>query len=425
MEMTSRPHHSLPEPVEAAEDNRRPTMLMMAYTHYETDPRVMRSAEAARDGGFAVDVVALRRPGQLPVESVRGVQVFRIQARYRGASRLQYILQYVGFLFRCLLAAARLGIRKKYRVCHVHNMPDLLVFAALVPRVLGAKVILDIHDPMPETYESKYSNPAHTLVGKLLLWQERLSVAFADSTITVSEPFKQGILLKHGYQSDAIGVVSNFADEELFRPTACPPIDGVIRCVFHGTILERYGLGLLIEAVSRVRHRDRLRVRIIGEGDFSASLADLIRTYKVHDVVEFVNRVYPLQEIPKVLSDCHVGLVPLDVAVSPVANYALPLKLVEYTCLGMPTITVRNAAIEYYFRPDECMFFESGDAGMLAKCLDMVAEQPHRLQEYRRKLVAVRARLSWKKEKEKYIGMLKHLTGGLQRFESARLPEKH
>jgi glycosyltransferase involved in cell wall biosynthesis len=168
---------------------------------------------------------------------------------------------------------------------------------------------------------------------------------------------------------------------------------------------------MLAEAVTQVRRRDKIHIRIIGEGDFSARLADLIRKHRVSDVIDFVNRVFPLHELPKLLSDCHVGLVPLDVGASSVANFALPLKLVEYTCLGMPSITVRNAAIEYYFRPDECMFFDSGDAPALARLLDQVAENPDCLIGYRKRLEGVRGRLLWSKEKEKYIAMLKNLVG--------------
>lgn len=386
-------------------------MLVLAYTHYESDPRVIRAAEAALEGGFSVDVIALRRPGQSSCETVRGVRVFRVQARYRGASRLKYLLEYAKFFVRCAAMSTRLSISNHYKVIHVHNMPDALVFAALVPKLLGAKVILDIHDPMPETYASKYRSIAHHAVNRLLLIEEKLSVTFADQTITVSDPVKDGILVHRGYPKDRIGVVANFADESIFTPLVYPPIEGMIRFVFHGTILERYGLRTLVKAVAQVRNRDRIRVRIIGEGDFSAALAALILEHGVGDIVEFVNHVYPLYDIPGILSDCHVGLVPLDIGTSVVANFALPLKLAEYTCLGLPSITVRNAAIEYYFRPDECMFFDSGDATALSQWIDTVVEKPDCLMEYRKRLGEVRDRLSWKKEKEKYIAMLRSMTG--------------
>jgi glycosyltransferase involved in cell wall biosynthesis len=307
------------------------------------------------------------------------------------------------------MMSTRLFIARRYKVIHVHNMPDALVIAALVPKLFGSKVILDIHDPMPETYGSKYRSLANNAVSRMLLLQEKLSVAFADRTITVSDPVKDGILVKHGYRPEAISVIANFADDEIFKPLPYSDVEGKVRFVFHGTILERYGLGMLVEAVAQIRNRDKVNIRIIGEGDFSAKLADLILKYRVSDVIDFVNRVFPLHDLPKLLSDCHVGLVPLDVGASSVANFALPLKLVEYTCLGMPSITVRNAAIEHYFRPDECMFFDSGDAAAMAQMIDHVAEKPDCLYTYRKRLEGVRERLLWSKEKDKYIAMLRNL----------------
>lgn len=384
---------------------------MIAYTHYESDPRVIRMAEAAVDAGFAVDVIALRRPGQSRREAIRGVQVYRVQARYRGSSLLRYIGEYVRFFSLCALMSAALVVSKRYKVVHVHNMPDALVFSAVIPKLFGSKVILDIHDPMPETYGSKFHEGSNSVVNSLLVFQERLSVAFVHQTITVSEPVKQGILVNRGYSPERIGVVANFADDAIFAPLEYPSTEGLIRFVFHGTILERYGLRSLVEAVAKVQHRDRIRVRIIGEGDFSGVLHDLIHSYGVGEVVEFVNRMYPLHEIPKMLSDCHVGLVPLDIGTSKVANYALPLKLVEYACLGLPSISIRNAAIEYYFRPDECMFFDSGDTAALARWIEEVANNPSGLVYFRNKFESIRQRLLWSKEKDKYVAVLRDLAG--------------
>lgn len=385
---------------------------MIAYTNYEIDARVIRAAEAALQGGFAVDVLALRRQGQPAVETIYGVQVFRLgQGRHRGASRIKYLLSYFEFILRCVVASTRLFMSRRYKAIHVHNMPDVLVFAAFIPKLLGSKIILDIHDPMPETYSSKFGDVGQSAAGRILLWLERLSVAFADVTITVSEPVKRGVLVKRGYRPESIGVIANFADDEIFRPIAYPPVQEKVCFVFHGTILERYGLRTILDAVVLVRHRKRIRVKIIGEGDFSATFASLVKTQGLDDVIEFINRVYPLHEIPRILSDCHVGLIPLDISTSAVANFALPLKLIEYTCLGIPSITVRNAAIEYYMRPDECMYFDSGDAKGLARILDEVAMNPGCLLSYSKNLQVARERMLWSKEREKYITLLRQLTG--------------
>jgi glycosyltransferase involved in cell wall biosynthesis len=387
-----------------------PAVLMIAYTNYETDPRVIRAAEAAAEAGFAVDFLALRRAGQPAVETIRGVRVIRVdQARYRGRSRMGYVRAYFSFFLRCAAASTRLFVDNRYRVIHVNNMPDALVFATLIPKLFGAKVILDIHDPMPETFGAKYAPAGCSWLYRALLWMERMSVWFADRTVTVNEPVRDGILMKHGYRPDTINVVANFADDRLFTPIAYPPVSGRVRFVFHGTILARYGLSTLVDAVSQVRWRDRMHVRIIGEGDFSSTLKDLIAARGLQDVIEFDNRLYPVYEIPSRLTDCHVGLVPLDV--TPISDYALPLKLIEYTGLGLPSITVRSTAISHYLRQDECLFFTPGDARELAALLDRVAAHPEILEIYRRRLPGARERLSWTNEKRGYIAMLNDLAG--------------
>ena len=394
---------------------RRRALLVVAYTNYESDPRVIRAAEAARDAQFSVDVIALRRPGQPPVERLRGVRVFRVaQARYRGRSRLRYVLAYLEFALRCAARSTLLFATRRYAAIHVNNMPDALVFAFLAPKLLGARVILDIHDPMPETFDAKFApGSARTPVGRALLAQERASVAFADRTITVSEPVKRGILLSHGYRDEAVGVIANLADDTLFRPQPYPSIHERLRFVFHGTILERNGLRTLVEAVAKSSRRDRVHVTVIGDGDFSPTLAELIRRHDVGDAVTFVNRMYPVHEMPRVLADYHGGIAPLSR--THLADYALPLKLVEYTCLGLPSITVRTSAIAHYWRPDECLYFTAGDAQELAGVLDGLADRPERLLEYRERLAAARSRFLWSREKRRYVSMLEELTPGVRR----------
>ena len=389
---------------------RRPAVLMIAYTNYETDPRVIRAAEAAAEGGFDVDVLVLRRDGQPAEETVAGVRILRLaQERFRGRSVMGYLSAYGSFFLRSAAAAARLHFAKRYCIVHVHNMPDALVFAAAIPKLFGAKVILDIHDPMPETFGAKYERGYGRAISRTLLFLERLSVGFATRTVTVNEPVRTEVLLKHGYGADAIDVVANFADDRLFRPLPPPVLNGRVQFVFHGTILERYGLRTLVEAVSLVRHKDKIHVRIIGEGDFSQQLQKLIDDRGLNKVIEFANRMYPLSQIPAVLADCHVGLVPLDI--TPISDFALPLKLVEYTCLGIPSVTVRTTAITHYLRPDECMLYDPGDAVALAKIVDDIAQDPGRLSAYRDKLEGVRERVSWTREKQKFVTMLHELAG--------------
>lgn len=383
---------------------------MMAYSYYESDPRVIREAEAGVYGGFDVDFLTLRREGESKEEMIRGVHIIRLnQEKYRGRGHVRYLLAYLEFFLRCFFKTTALFIRQHYRAIHVNNMPDFLVFSTLVPRLFGCKVILDIHDPMPNTFASKFKGGEKGFFYKLLLLEERISAAYSSRVVTVHQPVKDGILLKHGLEADSIDVIANFTDGELFPMRKSFDIDGKVRFAFHGTILERSGLKVLMTALSQVHHQDRIYVKIVGEGDFSASLTKMISELKLGHMVDFDNRHYPVTLIPGRIEECNVGLVPLEI--SSVTNYALPLKLLEYVSMGLPVVTVRSDAISYYFNEEDCIFFEWNDADSLSRTLDRIAEKPEILWHYRERSVAMRDRFCWSGEKVKYVALLKQLTG--------------
>ncbi len=389
-------------------------VLMIAYTNYQTDPRVIRAAEAAVSGGFSVDFIALKREGEPSQEIIRGVNVIHLnQLRYRGGGMLKYMLSYLEFFFRCFFVTSRLHFKKRYKVVHVNNMPDFFVFCALIPKLMGSKILLDIHDPVPNTFASKFKSGERSVLYKLLLWQELVSAYFADKILTVHDPVKDYVLVKqHGLAPEDILVVANFADDELFKLRKLPPKSKPLRLVFHGTILERYGLRTAMTALSQVRHKDRISVKIIGEGDFSAQLKELIKTLGLEKIVDFDNRMYPLHEIPRMLEGCNLGLVPLEI--SSITEYALPLKLLEYLSLGMPSITVRNTAIGYYFGDEDCLYFDPKDPASLRDILDRLLENPDLLTAYQQRATILREKFLWRHEKRKYIDLLLTLSNSPQ-----------
>jgi glycosyltransferase involved in cell wall biosynthesis len=383
---------------------------MVAYTYYESDARVIRAAEAAVEGGFEVDVLALRKAGTAPTEVIRGVRLIRLnQAKYRGGGHLRYLIEYALFFLRCFLQTTGRFFTRRYRVIHVNNMPDFLVFTTIIPRLFGTKVILDIHDPMPDTFTSKFKAGTNGFFYRVLLWQELLSAAYSNRVLTVHCPVRDGILVKHGLAAESIDVISNFPDAEYFPLRPSFNVNGRIRLAFHGTILERSGLRMLMNAFAQIRHKDQISVKIIGEGDFSQPLKEMIQSLGLGQMVEFDNHDYPADSMSERIGDCNAGVVPLEI--SAMTNYALPMKLVEYISMGLPVVSVRNDAISYYLGEDDCIFFEWNDPRSLATTLDRIAENPDILLRYRERSVALRQRFSWAGEKKKYIALLRQLSG--------------
>jgi glycosyltransferase involved in cell wall biosynthesis len=101
--------------------------------------------------------------------------------------------------------------------------------------------------------------------------------------------------------------------------------------------------------------------------------------------------------------------VPLEI--SSITKYVLPLKLLEYLSLGLPCVTVRNAAIGYYFSEDDCLFYEPGNPESLRTVLDRLVEEPAVLAHYQERALALRPKFLWSHERQKYVALLHSLTG--------------
>src|SRR5262249_59496544 len=155
------------------------------------------------------------------------------------------------FFWLAAVRLTKLHRRRRYRVIHVHNLPDFLVFAAAIPKLRGVPVILDLHDLMPEFYRGRFEGNGSGL-GWAIRLQERLSRRFADHVITVSEQWRTA-LVGRGVPEGKCSVVMNVADERVFAPRPSAASSSEFRLLYHGTVAYRYGLDLALEAVAKVR----------------------------------------------------------------------------------------------------------------------------------------------------------------------------
>jgi len=381
------------------------TILMVAYTNYSTDPRVMREAEALIKNHFEVDFLNLRRSGDKKNEVINGVNVIHLnQKRYRGSSSILYVLTYLLFFLKVFIFVSKRF--KKYKIVHVNNMPDFLVFACIIPKIFGAKVVLDIHDPMPATYKTKFGLPVESLLYKFLLFEEKISAKFANSVITVHEPIKFYVLIKDGIPEEKIEVIANFADENKFGFIANYEFEDQIKMVFHGTIAERFGFGYVLQELARIKELD-FTFTIIGEGDYSTKLSELISKHDLNDKVKFDNQFYPVDKLPNILSKYNLGLVSYEL--SEATNYMLPLKYLEYISLGLPSLCVMNKALSYYFTTEDAFFFSSNLEGSLSKKIGEIIKDRDLLMVKRKRISTIREKYLWGTQAEKYCSLIKYL----------------
>ncbi len=345
----------------------------VAFTHFPSDARPRREARALVDRGDEVHFWGLGTGGDYELD---GVSVHELPVRrYRGGNRGRYLAAYGSFLTQAAIELARAPVPD---VVHVHTLPDFMVFAALFPKLRGARILLDIHDPMPELYRSKFHLGPHHPVIRAVEWQERSALHFADHLICTHDLFRER-LVTLGVPRERITVLLNVADPAVFGPPGAltdgrmpsdPPT-----IVYHGTIAERLGLDVALEAFDRLRrtHR-RLRLRLIGTGDFAPRLRELIDRSANGDAVDFPDRHLPVHALPEAIGDATVGLVPNRN--DPSTRLMLPVKLMEYAHVGIPAVAPRLPAITQYFDERRCRLYRSGDSESLASALGELLSDP-------------------------------------------------
>lgn len=383
---------------------------MVAYTNYPADARIRRDAEALVERGDEVDVICASTPALEGRDELNGVRLHPLRLRFSCeelVGHLDYLRQYVLFVVRAAILLARLHRRGRYDVIHVHTMPDFLVFSALVPKLFGCKVILDVHDLMPELYASKFRVPHTHWMIRLVSLVERLSVRFADRAIAVHRPHLDA-LVRHGNPADKFTIIMNLPDPGIFSPRRSAPQTPPFTLVYHGTVARRNGLDIAVRAVGVARESvPGLRLRVVGDGDYFPELRRLVRELGLEDCVHLEQGSVPVERLLPFIRGATAGVVPI--LQDPFTRYMLPVKLLEYVAVGVPTIASRSETIESYFATDTVLLCPAGDVRALADQIIKLQSDPALRDALSAAGVRWSAEHSWDRQKQSYFELIDSL----------------
>ncbi len=338
------------------------SVCLLVQSVYDFDPRVRRKAEALIAAGYAVDVLALRGPNGKNTYTLNGVSVYTVSLGKKRGSLVRYSFEYAAFFLWAFVRVPLLMRRRRYAVIDVNTLPDFLIFAPLVARWMGARLILDMHEITPEFYMSKYGIAEGSCLVRLLKWLEKISVDFADRVITINQPIED-LLVQRGLCASKAVVVMNAVDETRFASvsdatplTATAPRPDKFVMMYHGTLTRTYGLDIAIEAFA-IAHEQMpgAEMWILGSGPEEGPLGELAQRRGLASKVKVMGQVES-NTIPAWLSRCDLGILPFrrDVFL----DFAFPNKLPEFIVAGRPVAISRLKAIRYYFSEEALAYFE-------------------------------------------------------------------
>lgn len=357
---------------------------VITFDWYPYEPRALRLTQAAIDAGYLVDIVCVRKTHE-KFRTVQGTtRMYRLPLRRAGNHSLALkmlfwclFVVFAGFVITCL------HLRHRYKIIHVHNMPDFLVFSALIPKLFGAKVILDVQDVTPELMRAKLDEEKRTWVVRLATWQERISTAFADHIVTTG-PLFEACLRQRGVPAEKITNILNSADPVLFPPErrCSPPFDissteqQPFILMYHGTLEERNGLDTAIRALVLAREVvPNLRLDIQGGGNHVPALKRLAIELGVADCVIFTGSV-TVDKLVDFVVHGDVGIIPYRS--DGFMDIVLPTKAYEFAWMGRAMIASDTQAMRSMFRPGAVALCDSTQPEAFAEAIIDLYRHPEK-----------------------------------------------
>jgi len=328
---------------------------MVVFNYYEIDSRVKRHAEFLADCGWNVDVVALKSS----FEKFPAITVYELPVAKKRSTFLRYLFQYFAFCSLSFFLVSFLYLKNRYHVIQINNLPDFLVLSALIPRLLGCPVMLDMHEITPEFFSSKYGiKEAHPLI-RFMKSVERLCIGFSSHVITVNESIRE-LLISRGVPPKKVSTILDSADERLFVHRENNRNGPPFIIMYHGTLTDLYGIDTAIRSLSHLSKEilENLEMRIAGEGPEEEDLKHLVMELGLQGSVKFLG-THPVEEIPELINQCDAGICPT--ASNELTEHSLSTKLLEFIYMDTPIVASRLKTYQKYF-DDRCLaYFTPGD----------------------------------------------------------------
>lgn len=383
-------------------------ICILRHQHFPTCVTVQREVIALREAGHDVDVISLSKDGRPSREDYRGARVFRLPLTHKRGGALRYVFEYGMSFLAMSVMVSWMHLRRRYDVVQVNTMPDWLVFAAWFPRLLGAKVVLHLHEPTPELWQTLREADHLDRLGRLQAWLARRAIRFADRSITVTQTLRRRFAERGSDISDML-VLPNVCREDFAAqaPDLPPRKDGTFRIIQHGLMAQRYGHTLAVRAVHRLLpEMPDLHMDILGSGEAEPEVKALVAELGLQDHVHVLGYV-SFEELMRRLVLADVGMVTM--LRSPYSELIDTCKMYEYIALRKPLIVPRLPAIEDNFDDSCMMLFEPGNVEDFSRCVKAMRNDPAKRRELAENAHRRYESLKWSRTKLDYLKLMEDL----------------
>lgn len=260
------------------------------------DRRVWQEALALRDAGYEVVIICPQMHAYTkPEEMIDGIQIYRHKIHLEARGIMGFFLEYASALWGETVCAWRAWWRHRFKLIHLCNPPDILFLVAWPFKLLGVRVVFDVHDLWPEMYEAKFGKKSGFYWGVRLA--QRLTYDCADVVIATNETNRK-VALRNGNKAPEDVFVVRTAPkipQGTYSPNPALKKGRAFLVGYVGVMGSADGVHLLLEAAAHLIHkigRRDVQFLLMGDGPEYPLLVKLRDEMGLKDFVDMPGWAY-------------------------------------------------------------------------------------------------------------------------------------
>lgn len=359
--------------------------------HSANDTRIfIKECQSLSQSGYEVFLIAPETSMPLSDVSVNINFIPKEHSRFLRLARGQW-------------HALKEALKLKASLYHFHD-PELILMG-LILKLMGKKVVYDVHEDLPRQILTK---------GWLPLWSRKIVASIAEFIEWVGTRFFDGVivvtpLIQKRFPSYKTILVQNF------------PLLGELASIETKNYANRHPYfayigGITIirgisEMIKALEHIESTHVKLILGGKFSPeNLYEQVKSLNGWGKVQYEGLV-SREKVTEILAKAKAGLVLLH----PTLNYvdAYPVKLFEYMSASIPVIASDFPLWRQIIEGAQCGLLVNPLCPQeIAEAMEWILKHPNEAQKMGENgLKAVQSTYNWEKENKKLLAFYKKLLG--------------
>jgi glycosyltransferase involved in cell wall biosynthesis len=318
-------------------------LFIVQNNSFPSDKRVFKEALSLKEAGYEVSVISPVSEWD-PERQVefRGMWVFRYRNYESQGGVCAFFLEYANAVTRIFFLSLKTYFKKPFAAIHVANPPDFFWPMALFFKLFGVKFIYDQHDIAPEMFRANQGRTG--LLYRLLLLNERLTVACSSAVVTVNQSLKQRMVSRYNAGRKPLAVVYNCPSADFNAQPDRALMDeykGRPVVLFVGLMAKLDGVETLIRAAREIVSRSRSGECVfifLGDGPEKMNLERMAKDAGLQDRVFFTGRV-DYEKVKNYLSLADVCVAPDEK--NEFTDHFTLVKVLEYMKAGKPFVGFR------------------------------------------------------------------------------------